>query len=68
VGANEVGGFYIMNADRFCHCKGCKKAKRKGLILGSRLLRHFGDGAYHVSQYVIYHRYKKGRKPVVNDI
>lgn len=48
--------------DRFCHCKDCKKAKREGLILGTRLLRHLGPGAYYVSDYVpLKRKAQKGR-------
>jgi hypothetical protein len=56
----------------FCHCKRCRKAKRKGLILGTRratfwLVGYSGrvelyDGP--VSDYVPYHRFSKGRRPV----
>lgn len=46
-----------------CTCAGCRRAKRKGLILGSVLLKHLGTGAYFVSGYVPYHRYRAGRRP-----
>ncbi len=47
----------------FCTCKDCKAAKRKGYVLGSRLLKHLGSKAYYVSAYVKYHRYNKGKRP-----
>jgi hypothetical protein len=48
-----------------CGCKQCKKAKRKGLRLGSMWAHYwvFG-GLMKVSAYVPYHRYRKGRRPV----
>ena len=47
--------------DHYCRCKDCKKQRRKGRILGARLLRYLGEGAYRVSDYVPYHRFLKGR-------
>lgn len=50
-----------------CHCKDCKKAKRRGLVLGSRRMTYWRDGMLNimssVSDYVPYHRYQKGRRP-----
>jgi hypothetical protein len=51
----------------FCQCKDCRKAKKKGLILGTRRARHFQSGFTPdgmrgpFSDYVPYHRYQKGR-------
>lgn len=54
-----------------CGCRDCKRAKKQGLILGSRCLRHlrggfqsdpnrdFGDSV-RVSDYVSYPRWEKG--------
>ncbi len=51
-------------AQRFCQCRDCKRVRRKrGAVLGSRLLKYLGQNAYHVSQYVRYHRWQKGRRP-----
>lgn len=47
---------------RVCHCRQCKKARRKGLVLGVRLLKHLGPGAHHVSGYVPFARFAKGRR------
>ena len=46
-----------------CTCSGCRRAKRNGRILGSRLLKHLGAGAHFVSGYEPYKRYRKGRRP-----
>lgn len=46
-----------------CTCSGCRRAKRSGRILGSRLLKHLGTGAHFVSDYVPYRRYRAGRRP-----
>lgn len=46
-----------------CTCSGCRRAKRNGRILGTRLLKHLGPGAYFVSGYEPYKRYRKGRRP-----
>jgi hypothetical protein len=50
---------------RFCNCRPCKKQRRRGRVLGSRLLRHFGSGAnemaYFVSCYVKHRKFIKGR-------
>ena len=61
---------------RFCSCKQCKKAKRKGLILGTRrmtfwLIGHSGKPEVYsgpVSDYVPYHRFRKGRRPDKVDV
>ena len=56
----------------FCQCKACKKMKRKGKILGTRQMGFWADygsleqGPFYyyygnVSDYVPYHRYRKGR-------
>jgi len=45
---------------RLCRCRDCRGQKRKGKILGSRLLRHLGSNAYYVSAYVISPKYAKG--------
>lgn len=53
--------------DIFCHCKHCRKAKKKGLILGSKrrgMFKGYPTGAF--DAYVRYHRYAKGRRP--NDV
>jgi len=47
---------------RFCSCKDCRKARKRGYILHHRLLRHLGCKAYYVSDYVKYHRLQPGRK------
>ena len=58
----------------FCRCKRCKVARRKGLILGTRRAvywlfrngkRELYDGP--VSDYVPYHRWRKGRRPLQGD-
>lgn len=46
-----------------CTCSGCRRAKRNGRILGSRLLKHLGAKAHFVSGYEPYKRYRKGRRP-----
>lgn len=51
---------------RFCACRDCKKQRRRGFVLGARLLRHFGSGAfgsgaYFVSAYVKHRKYLPGR-------
>jgi hypothetical protein len=53
----------VMN-NRFCTCKSCKKARKKGLVLGSMWAHYwvFG-GLMKVSAYVPYHRWQKGRRP-----
>lgn len=49
----------------YCRCKQCKKAKRKGLILGTRRMYiHKYGGWMNVSDYVPYHKYQKGRRPL----
>ena len=55
----------------FCDCKDCKRAKRRGLVLGTRRASFFinvGGTVQHydgpVSDYVPYHRWQKGRRPV----
>jgi len=50
-----------------CTCTGCRRAKRNGRILGSRLLKHLGPEAHHVSAYVPYPRYRSGRRPDVKE-
>lgn len=45
-----------------CDCKRCKKARRKGLILGSRWEFSWKHGLCRVSDYVPYHRWQKGRR------
>lgn len=49
-------------AKYICKCRDCKKARRKGLILGSKWAHYwvFG-GLMKVSAYVPYHRFGKGR-------
>jgi hypothetical protein len=44
----------------YCECKQCKRQRRKGYILGKRLLRHFSD-SWFVSDYVRYRKFLKGR-------
>lgn len=51
-----------------CTCSGCRRAKRNGRILGSRLLKHLGAGAHFVSDYVPYRRYRRGRRPDEKDV
>lgn len=46
----------------YCNCRDCRVARRKGKVLGSRLLKHLGVHAYHVSVYVAYHKWQKGRR------
>jgi len=41
---------------RYCHCRQCNKARRRGLILGTRLY-----GNYLISAYVPYFKFSKGR-------
>lgn len=58
---------------RVCNCKSCRKQRRKGLVLGSRLLTRgwaWGlplgrDKATYVSDYVPFRRFAKGRRPEV---
>jgi hypothetical protein len=45
----------------FCQCKDCRKANKRGLVIGSRLLKHLGTRAHHISQYVRHHKFQKGR-------
>ena len=53
-----------------CGCKDCKKARRKGLVLGSRkmgfwLVPDLGEPEYYygdVSDYVPYRKFQKGRR------
>jgi hypothetical protein len=53
-----------MSNRRWCGCKQCKKAKRKGLILGTRLTYKGGEaGPYSVSDYVPWFRFRRGRRP-----
>lgn len=57
--------------DNKCHCKRCRKEKRKGRILGSRHMTFWTDRwngvvelySGQVSDYVPYHRYQKRRRP-----
>lgn len=51
-----------------CTCSGCRRAKRKGRILGARLLKHLGPGAHFVSGYELHPRYRRGRRPEAKDI
>ncbi len=51
-----------MSKHAYCDCRDCKRARRKGLILGSRLLKHLGAGAYWISDYVFHRKFAKGRK------
>lgn len=46
----------------YCTCRDCKDQRRKGKVLGSRLLKHLGSRAYSVSAYVPYHKFQKGRR------
>jgi hypothetical protein len=54
----------------FCRCKQCKKQRRKGKILGSRVMSFWleWNGAYvynkdlSVSDYVPFPKFMKGRK------
>lgn len=53
-----------MNTDRFCRCKACKRAARKGKVLGSRTMGFFYDGIFgfcSVSDYVPFRKFAKGR-------
>lgn len=56
-----------MGSIRFCSCKRCKKARKKGQVLGSRWAHYwtFG-GLMKVSDYVPYHRWQKGRRPTTS--
>lgn len=47
----------------YCQCRDCRRAKRSGLVLGSRLLKYLGAGAYKVSAYVAHPRWRAGRRP-----
>lgn len=45
-----------------CQCKDCKAwRKHDNKILGKRLLKHLGPGAYFVSDYQKYKRDKRGK-------
>ena len=46
----------------YCRCRDCKAQRRKGYVLGSRLLKHLGAAAHHASAYVPYVKWAKGRK------
>jgi hypothetical protein len=54
-----------------CSCKDCKKARRKGLVLGSRMMGYWlktnqtSEPEYYygnVSTYVPYPKFQKGRR------
>ena len=56
------------NRPNFCNCKPCRKAQRKGLVLGTRQMgfwRDWGNGVEYylgpVSDYVQHIRFAKGR-------
>ena len=51
-----------MGRNRFCGCKSCKKAKRRGLVLGARWEFSWKNGLMRVSDYIPYHRFRKGRR------
>lgn len=54
--------------DIFCHCKQCRKMKKKGKALGAQWVGGFVyGGLLKVSNYVTYHRYRKGRRPDAPD-
>lgn len=60
----RLGSYEEIEMDtRFCNCKDCLKQRRKGRVLWHRLLRHFGPGAYFVSDYVEHPKFRKGRRP-----
>lgn len=51
---------------RFCDCKQCKKARRKGKVLGSRIVGYFSQGVFgwgSVSDYVFHPKFVRGRRP-----
>lgn len=55
-----------MRNHRFCTCRDCKRARRKGLVLGSRKLGNFFRGVFgfaRVSDYVPHHKFQPGRRP-----
>lgn len=45
----------------YCTCRDCKRQRRNGKVLGSILLKHLGSAAHHVSAYVDYPKFGKGR-------
>ena len=47
----------------YCQCRDCRRAKRAGNVLGSRLLKYLGAGAHRVSAYVPHPRWRAGRRP-----
>lgn len=51
---------------RFCDCKQCLKARRKGLVLGARWTQGwrfgFHQGTFQVSDYVPHPRFSKGKR------
>lgn len=52
-----------MGRPRFCNCADCKRAKRKGLVLGDRSEGYFSQGVFgwgRVSAYVSFPRFAKG--------
>lgn len=46
----------------YCTCRDCRRAKRGGKVLGVRLLKHLGERAHFVSDYVSNHRWRKGKR------
>ncbi|AXQ69984.1 hypothetical protein HOU03_gp284 [Caulobacter phage CcrSC] len=45
-----------------CTCRQCKRARRRGRILGARLLKHLGSKAHFQSGIVPFARYAKGKR------
>lgn len=45
---------------RYCDCRDCKRAKRKGLIFGQRRNSPYDE-------YVRWFRFQKGRRPEARD-
>lgn len=48
----------------YCNCNDCKKARRKGKILGGRIEGYFSQGVFgwcSVSDYVPFRKFQKGR-------
>lgn len=46
---------------KYCNCNQCKKMKRKGLILGAVDQSHWNPNGLHVSAYVPYFKFQKGK-------
>lgn len=48
----------------FCNCRQCRKARKRGLVLGKRISGYFSQGVFgwgFVSDYVRHPKFAKGR-------